>query len=57
MKIMHLLRSKPDETVRRLIDGLSGDDQNTEALLYEETVDYTSLIEDIFANDRVVCWW
>jgi len=57
MKIIHLLRSEPDEVTRRLIDGLAKHNQNTKVLLYEDTVDYDSLVDDIFANDRVVCWW
>ena len=52
MKNLHLLRSKPDEMVRTLIDqGYRGDD-NLEVPLYEGPPDSEQLVRDLFACDR-----
>jgi hypothetical protein len=38
MKILHILRSEPDEMTRNLIQQSFED-------------------EEIFASDKVICWW
>ena len=57
MKNLHLLRSKPDEMVRTLIDKGYRDDENLEVPLYERPPDYEQLVRDLFACDRVISWW
>jgi hypothetical protein len=57
MKYLHILRSEPDNVSRLLIQGLSGDGTGKEVRLYEGTVDYAHLLDDIFASDRVISWW
>lgn len=57
MKLLHILRSPPDELVRRLVDGLSKGETSKEVPLRAERVDYDQLVRDIFEADRVICWW
>ena len=57
MKNLHLLRSKPDEMVRTLIDQGYREDENLEVPLYEGQPDYEQLVRDVFACDRVISWW
>lgn len=54
MKILHILRSEPDPIAKQIIQGLPG---GKEVPLYDGPVDYARLVEDVFAHDRVICWW
>lgn len=57
MKILHILRSEPDEMTRNLILRSFEEAQNIEIPIYQEDVDYDKLVEEIFTSDKVVCWW
>ena len=57
MKILHILRSEPDETVEKLTAALSMDESAAVVMLYEAPVDWEALVDKIFENDRVICWW
>lgn len=57
MKLLHIMRSEPHKEVRTLIHEISKDNESREVSLYEGTVDYERLIENIFMSDRVICWW
>jgi hypothetical protein len=57
MKLLHILRSEPDEMVRRFIRKMSDGDGSKEIPLYEGPVDYDRLVDEIFQNEMVVCWW
>lgn len=57
MKLLHILRSEPDDLVRRFIQGMSRDRPSQEVRLYQGRVDYDRLVKDIFESDRVICWW
>ena len=57
MKILHILRSEPDETVEKLTAALSMDETAAVVMLYEAPVDWEALVDKIFENDRVICWW
>lgn len=57
MKILHILRSEPDDLVRLFIRGMSQAESPTEVPLYRGRVDYTQLVKDIFQSDKVICWW
>lgn len=61
-KTLHILRTSPSEIVERLIDAIAGDQWATVVALYEDDlsqtpVNWRRLVEDIFAHDRVICWW
>ena len=57
MKVLHILKSKPDETVNKLFDIISRDVALSVVELYEEGIDWHVLVDEIFEHDRVICWW
>ena len=57
MKVLHILRSEPDETVEKLTASMSADHTASIAVLYEDPVDWAALVDQIYENDKVVCWW
>lgn len=57
MKILHILRTEPDEMTRTFIQQTFGDAQNAEVPLYEDNINYDELIVEIFSSDRVISWW
>jgi len=60
---LHLLNSEPDDQTAALIDACSDeDDRAAVACLYRDRVsgaeiDWSRLAADLFAHDRVICWW
>lgn len=57
MKILHILRSEPDQMTRNLILKSFEDAQNIEIPLYQENVNYDDLVENIFLSEKVISWW
>jgi hypothetical protein len=57
MKILHILRSEPDEVVKNLIKASSEGNEAQQFELYKEDADYDTLIELVFEHDKVICWW
>ncbi len=57
MKVLHILRSDPDQMVSGFIAELSRDSESERFPLYEDEVDYSQLVTKIFAGDQVICWW
>lgn len=57
MKILHILRSEPDATVRLFINQISATDVCEEIVLYQGEVDYDHLVKKIFESDRIISWW
>ena len=57
MKVLHILRSEPDEMTRNLILQTFEDAQNIEIPLYQENINYDELVADIFSSDKVISWW
>ncbi|MEW6263723.1 MAG: hypothetical protein AB1641_11675 [Thermodesulfobacteriota bacterium] len=57
MKILHVLKHPTDESVRRLIASLPGDQGTEFYLLYQEPVDYDRLVDFIFESDQVITWF
>jgi len=57
MKVLHILRSEPDETVEKLSAAISKKNTATVVPLYQGNVDWQALVDDIFAHDKVICWW
>ena len=61
-KVLHILKSEPDETITRVIEAQSVNAEVAVVSLYRDeisgnAVDWSRLVEDIFAYDRVICWW
>jgi len=57
MRVLHILRSEPDKTVEKLIEDFSDEEVVTLEALYHENFDWSRLVDDIFAYDKVICWW
>lgn len=61
-KVLHILKSEPDETVADVIDTLSGEEGAAVVSLYRDeisgaAINWLRLVEDIFAYEQVICWW
>ena len=57
MKILHILKSEPDDNTRVLIDILSQDSDAVLYPLYEEDTDYEQMLDLVFDSDQVISWW
>ena len=57
MKLLHILKSDPDENKKTFIKILSEGQEAVEFGLYEDAADYDKLIDMIFEHDRVISWW
>jgi sulfur transfer complex TusBCD TusB component (DsrH family) len=57
MKLLHILKSAPDERTRTLIDIISQGEEATEVRLYDDATDYRGLVDLMFENDKVITWW
>ena len=57
MKILYLLRSRPDLTVEKLMQTITNGDQSQVRKLYEDKIDWSKLVDDIFEHDKVISWW
>lgn len=57
MKILHILKSEPDETVEKLAVVMGMEDSTAVVMLYDPPVDWPALVDQIFENDKVICWW
>ncbi len=57
MKVLHILRTEPDDTVRICLEAFSTEDAGNVAALYKDDVDWSRLVDDIFSHDKVICWW
>jgi len=57
MKVLHVLKSDPDETTSQLMAAFSEDDEVQCFELFPEDVDYDKLIKLVFMSDKVICWW
>jgi sulfur transfer complex TusBCD TusB component (DsrH family) len=57
MKLLHILKSAPDERTRTLMDIVSQGEEVTEVSLYDEATDYSKLVDLIFEYEKVITWW
>ncbi len=57
MKILHVLKSAPDETTKGLMKPCSEGNEVQEFPLYKGEVDYDELVRLVFENEKVICWW
>lgn len=56
MKILHVYRSEPDETVKKLVEIVSRD-RETDSFDLNDSPDYDALVDKIFGADQTICWW
>ncbi|MEW6427709.1 MAG: hypothetical protein AB1568_06715 [Thermodesulfobacteriota bacterium] len=57
MKILHIYRSEPNETTKKLVAIVSEGRDNSSINLYGTTPDYDKLVDAIMAADQTICWW
>jgi hypothetical protein len=59
MKILHILRTRPEVTVEKLIQGATNGDRSKVTTLYDfqNEQDWSNLVDEIFSNDKVISWW
>ena len=57
MKILYILRTRPDETVEKFMQTVTNGDQSQVTRLYEDKVDWSKLVDDIFENEKIISWW
>lgn len=57
MKVLHILRSEPCEPVEKFTRSLSTRNETSVVALYENQTDWYALVAEIFAHDKVICWW
>ncbi len=57
MKILHVYRSEPDETTKKLVEILNRDRDAMEFKLYVGDPNYDKLVQMIFDADQTVSWW
>ena len=56
MKILHILKSIPDASTKKIIDAQSAGTQVKIIDLGKGGIAYDRLVADIFAHDKVICW-
>ena len=57
MKVLHILKSEPDENTRSLVEIVSEGEEAIQFGLFEEGADYEKLIDMIFEHEKVITWW
>ena len=57
MKILHVYRSEPDETTKKLVNVVSEGNENESFDLNVDNPDYDKLVDMVFAADKTICWW
>lgn len=57
MKILYILRTRPDVTVEKFMQTITNGDQAQVRKLYEDKIDWSKLVDDIFNHDKVISWW
>jgi hypothetical protein len=56
-RVLHILKTKPDEIQNHLISDLCKGRKCVQIPLFEENVDYEALVDLIFECEEVVTWW
>lgn len=57
MKVLHLVKTEPDDKTIQMIEALAAGQEATRTDLWQSVVDYYHLLAQIFENDRVISWW
>ena len=57
MKIVHVYRSEPNDTTKKLVDMVSEGRQTESMNLFGGTPDYGKLVDLIMNADQTICWW
>jgi len=57
MKVLNIVRSEPDDMIQKFVETFSKNQKDKVVALYKKDVDWDEVVDDIFAHDRVICWW
>ena len=57
MKILHILRSEPDNNVETFMNVITDGDESKAQVLYNGDINWSTLVDDIFSHDKIICWW
>ncbi len=56
MKILHILKTVPDASTKKIIDVHASGHQVKTIELYKGGISYEKLLVDVFSYDKVFCW-
>jgi hypothetical protein len=56
MQLLHIVKTRPDDSTEFLIKALSEGKEASRLNLYEDA-DYDKVVEQVFAADEVISWW
>lgn len=58
MRILHILKSEPDDDTRALLSAFgTSHEQESLVVRLDDSTDYEDLIDLIFEYDKVITWW
>jgi hypothetical protein len=57
MKILHVYRSEPSDTTKKLVEIVSEGRESDSFDLNTENPDYDALVDKVTAADQTICWW
>jgi hypothetical protein len=56
MRILHILKTAPDASTRKIIEVTSAGNQVKTVDLTKGGVNYDELVADVFSHDKIFCW-
>lgn len=56
MKILHILKTAPDASTKKIMEVQASGNQVKIVDLYKGGVSYGTLVADVFASDKVFTW-
>ena len=56
MKILHILKTAPDASTKKIIELHTAGNEVAIVELYKAGASYDKLVSDVFAHDKVFCW-
>jgi len=56
VKILHILKTAPDASTKKIIEVHASIHQVNAVELYKGGISYDKLLEDVFLHDKVFCW-
>jgi hypothetical protein len=57
MKILHVYRSAPSDTTKKLVEIVSKDRESDSFDLTVSNPDYDALVDKVLNSDQTICWW
>jgi hypothetical protein len=57
MKILHIFRTEPDETVKNIVKTTTNGDESKVLELYKGDIDWSCVVDDIFSHEKMISWW